>query len=127
VSHRSQRAVPSRDAQRLESVRAGMASPYTMWLPQHRRTASGGPERDLPEPLAVRFICEAAHPEDAALLAAASQSRPNYDIAELGGSAGPLCAIMVARPRMPDVPPIETSDSLRRFYEPIQSILTHSS
>jgi hypothetical protein len=91
----------------------------------HARPAAEEKET-FPSHWLLVFICEAAHAEDAALLAAASQSRPNSDIAELGVSAGHLCTIMVARPRMRDFPAIETADSLRRFNDPIRSLLTHS-
>lgn len=136
-------AVIENDTYQVTDIAVGTTLPQ-VWLPAGERDvlskascALSGclniharPAADLKETFPnhwlLVFICEAAHAEDAALLAAASQSRPNSDIAELGVSAGRLCTIMVARPRMRDVPAIETADSLRRFNAPIRSLLTHS-
>jgi len=136
-------AVIENDSYRVTNIAVGTRLPL-VWLPAGERDAltkasralSGclnihaRPVADLEETFPSHwllvFICEAAQVEDAALLAAASQSRPNSDIAELGVSAGALCTIMVARPWMRDVPAIETADSLRRFNDPIRSLLTHS-
>jgi hypothetical protein len=136
-------AVIENDTYRVTDIAIGTRLPL-VWLPagEHdvltkaSRALSGclnihaRPAADLkatfPSHWLLVFICEAAHAEDAALLTAASRSRPSSDIAELGVSAGPLCTIMVARPTMRDASGIETADSLRRFNDPIRSLLTHS-
>jgi hypothetical protein len=136
-------AVIENDTYQVTDVAVGTRLPL-VWLPARERdllskasralcgclNIHARPAADLKETFPSHwllvFICEAAHAEDAALLAAASQSRPNSDIAELGVSVGPLCTIMVARPRMRDASGIETADSLRRFNDPIRSLLTHS-
>jgi hypothetical protein len=134
-------AVIENDTYRVTDIAVGTRLPL-VWLPAGERDVLTEASRALcgcvnihARPVAdlketnhwlLVFICEAAQAEDAALLATASQSRPSSDIAELGGSAGALCTIMVARPTMRDVTAIETADSLRRFNDPIRSILTHS-
>lgn len=136
-------AVIEHDTYQVTDVAVGTRLPL-VWLPAGERDLLSKTSRALcgclniharpvadlkatfPSHWLLVFICEAAHAEDAALLAAASQSRPNSDVAELGVSAGPLCTIMVARPRMRNFAPIETADSLRRFNDPIRSVLMHS-
>lgn len=69
------------------------------------------------------WLAEAASPIEASTIAAAAVPKAGSGIAILGLASGPVCAVMVARSVVKEVPPVEDSKSLERFRLPLQRLI----
>ena len=77
----------------------------------------------FPDQMLLAYIAECASPSDATGLATAASQPDSSNVAEIAISYETLCLIVIARSTVKGIEPIETTQSIARFREPLTQVL----
>jgi hypothetical protein len=111
--------LPAADPGAVEQARERIRACLSISAAHHAEATT-----EFPDQMFLAYVAECATSEDATLLTQAVKQPTGSDIAALAVSHGRLCVVVIARSTVKGVPPVESTDSIERFRDPLTHALS---